>query len=112
MGGEVVEYLFTDINQIENPSPLLSQVCDRITSLWQVPNLPASVQHLLATFYQRRLDFSQSDLNVLAAIETCVRPGFTTHLASQEGDNQTNVQNNMKGAGVDNQITSIIFPTE
>lgn len=73
VGGVVVEYLFTDINLVENPSPILIEVCDRITSLWQVPNLPASVRHLLATFYQRRLDFSQEDLNVLAAISSCLR---------------------------------------
>ncbi len=73
VGGAVVEYLFTDINMVENPSPILIEVCDLITSLWQVPNLPASVRHLLATFYQRRLDFSQEDLDVLAAISSCIK---------------------------------------
>lgn len=112
VGGEVVEYLFTDINKVENPSPVLIEVCDRITTLWQVPNLPASVRHLLATFYQRRLDFSQSDLDVLAAIETCVRPSSATYLAEEKEDDHTNTQNKIKAAGIDHQIASIITPTE
>jgi hypothetical protein len=72
VGGELVEYPFTDLHLVENPSQVLSEVCDRIQTLWQAPNLPASVRHLLGTFYQRRLDFSQEDLDVLQAIETCV----------------------------------------
>ncbi len=64
-----MEYLLTDINLLENPAPTLMEVSDRTANLWQTPELPASVRHLLATFYQRRLDFSQSDKDVLAAIE-------------------------------------------
>lgn len=72
VGGEMVRYLFSDLQAIENPSPALREVCDRVTSLWQVPNLPQSVQCLLETFYQRRLGFSQEDLNVLVVIESCL----------------------------------------
>ena len=42
---------------------------DRVTRLWSVPNLPKSAQHLLRTFYQRELVFSQGDLDVLQAIK-------------------------------------------
>ncbi len=112
VGGEVVEYLFTNINLVEHPTPILTEVCDHITSLWQAPNLPASVLHLLGTFYQRRLDFSQEDLNVLTAIETCVRQSLARDLTEEKEDDHTNIQNKIKAAGVDNQIASIITPTE
>ena len=112
VGGAVVEYFLSDINSVENPSPNLILVCDRIKNLWQIPNLPASVRHLLTTFYQRRLDFSQSDLNVLAAISTCVRPSLATDLTEEEECLETNSQNKIKAAGVHNQIASIISPTE
>jgi ribosomal protein L21E len=72
VGGEMVRYLLCDLQPIENPSLVSREVCDRVTSLWQVPNPPQSVQCLLEMFYQRRLDFSQSDLGVLAAIESCL----------------------------------------
>lgn len=72
VGGEMVRYLFSDLEPIENPSQILKQVCVRVASLWQVPNLPQSVQHLLETFYQKRLDFSPEDLSILATIETCL----------------------------------------
>jgi ribosomal protein L21E len=72
VGGEMVKYLLCDLQPIENSSTVLREVCARVARLWQVPNLPQSAQHLLETFYQRRLDFSQSDLNVLVAIESCL----------------------------------------
>jgi hypothetical protein len=87
-------------------------MCDRITSLWQVPNLPASVRHLLTTFYQQRLDFSQEDLNVLAAIYSCVKPSLAIDLTEEKEDDHTSTQNKIKAAGVDNQIASIITSTE
>lgn len=96
VGGELVEYPSANINLVQNPSPLLILMCDRIMSLWQVPNLPASVRHLLATFYQRRLDFSPEDLAFLAAIESFVIPSFTTNAVSEKGDNQTNTQKKLK----------------
>ena len=37
--------------------------------LWQVQNKPEVVRHVLETFYQRRLDFSEVDLLVLEATE-------------------------------------------
>ena len=67
--GQLVEYPFQDLNMVENLSPVVGEVCDLVTILWQFPDLPASVKHLLATFYQQRLDFSQGDLNVLKAIQ-------------------------------------------
>ncbi len=73
MGGEMVKYLLCDLQSIENPNHVLKQVCDRVARLWQVPNLPYSVECLLETFYQRRLDFLQKDLDVLSAIGCCVR---------------------------------------
>jgi hypothetical protein len=112
VGGEFVEYPLSDLHLVENPTQVLTQVCDRVTRLWQTPNLPASVQHLVRTFYQRRLDFSVSDLDVLGAIEGCVTPSAATHLDNEKGDDQTNSQNKIKASGVDNQITSIIFATE
>jgi hypothetical protein len=69
VGGEMVKYLFTDLQLIENPSAVLREVCARVTSLWQVAGLPPSVKCLLEVFYQRRLDFEQGDLVVLEAIE-------------------------------------------
>lgn len=72
VGGEMVRYLFADLQPIENPSSVLKQVCDHLVRLWQMPNLPQSVQCLLEMFYQKRLDFSPSDLSVLAAIESCL----------------------------------------
>jgi polyhydroxyalkanoate synthesis regulator phasin len=112
VGGELVEYPLSDLHLVENPTQVLTQVCDRVTRLWQTPNLPASVQHLVATFYQRRLDFSQSDLDVLAAIESCVTPSSPTNLVSEKEYSKTNNQNKIKAAGVDNQIARIIFANE
>lgn len=76
VAGNLVESSFEDLYRIPNPSPTLLQVCDRIALLWQVQNLPLSVQHLLETFYQRQLDFSQEDLDVLTAIENHCKPSF------------------------------------
>lgn len=73
VGGEMVRYLFCDLQPIENPSPVLREVCARVARLWQVPNLPQSVQCLLEMFYHKKLDFSQKDLEVLEAIGCCVR---------------------------------------
>ncbi len=73
VGGEMVKYLLCDLQPIENPSAVLREVCVRVASLWQVRNLPQSVQCLLEMFYHRRLDFGQSDLDVLEAIGGCVR---------------------------------------
>lgn len=73
VGGEMVRYLLCDLQPIENPSPVLREVYDRVACLWQVPNLPQSVQCLLEMFYHKKLDFSQKDLDVLEAIECCVR---------------------------------------
>jgi hypothetical protein len=70
------------------------------------------VRHLLTTFYQRRLDFSQSDKDVLTAIESYVRPSLATDLASKKEDAQTKSQNNFLESGVDNPIPCIISPTE
>lgn len=70
VSGEMVRYLFCDLQPIENRSPMLREVCARVARLWQVPNLPQSVKCLLETFYQQRLNFLQSDLNVLVAIES------------------------------------------
>ena len=72
VGGEMVRYLFSDLQLIENPNPLLKGVCDCVMNLWQVADLPQSVQYLLETFYQRRLDFSQKDLSILEAIRCCI----------------------------------------
>ena len=72
MGGEVIGYLLCDLQLVENPSPVLRQVCDRVVRLWQVANLPLSVRHLLE-FYQRRLEFEQVDLVVLEAVGRCVK---------------------------------------
>jgi ribosomal protein L21E len=72
VGGEMVRYLLCDLQPIENPSPKLREVCARVARLWEVANLPQSAQHLLETFYQKRLDFSQKDLEVLEAIGCCV----------------------------------------
>lgn len=69
VGGKIIKYLLCDLQPIENPSAVLRDVCDRITKLWQVPNLPPSVQHLLETFYQKRLDFLLEDLDILGAID-------------------------------------------
>lgn len=110
--GETMEYFLTDINPVENPTPTMMEVSYRTANLWQTPDLPASVRHLLTTFYQRKLDFSQSDLNVLAAIESYVRPSLATDLASKKEDAQIKLQNNLLKSGVDNQIPCIIFPTE
>lgn len=73
VGGEMVRYLFCDLQPIENPTPILKEVCDRVTRLWQVADLPQSVRHLLEMFYQKQLDFGQGDLRVLEAVESCVR---------------------------------------
>lgn len=112
VGGEIVEYLLTDINPVENSTPTFIEVSDRTASLWQTPNLPASVRHLLTTFYQRRLDFSQSDKDVLAAIESYVRRNLTANFASKKEDAQIKLQNNFLESGVDNQIPCIISATE
>jgi ribosomal protein L21E len=72
VGGEMVRYLLCDLQPIESPSSVLKEVCECVARLWQVPNLPQSVQHLLETFYQRKLDFSPSDLGIIAAIESCL----------------------------------------
>ncbi len=72
VGREMVRYLFCDLQPIENPSPVLREVCDRVVCLWQVPDLPPSVQCLVEMFYHRRLDFSQKDLEVLEAIGCCI----------------------------------------
>lgn len=73
VGGEVVRYLLCDLQVIENASPVLREVCDRVMSLWQVKNKPPLLQHLLETFYQRRLEFGQVDLVVLEAVGRFVR---------------------------------------
>ncbi len=73
VGGEMVRYLLCDLQPIENPSLVLREVCVRVVRLWEVANLPQSVQCLLEMFYHRRLDFGQSDLDVLEAIGGCVR---------------------------------------
>ena len=112
VGGEIVEYLLSDINLLENPTPTFIEVSYRTASLWQTPDLPASVRHLLTTFYQRQLDFSPSDKDVLAAIESYVRRGLATDLASKKEDAQTKSQNNLLESGVDNQIASIISAIE
>ena len=78
VGGEIVEYFLTAINLLENSTPTFMEVSYRTANLWQTPDLPASVRHLLTTFYQRQLDFSQSDKDVLAAIESYVRPSLST----------------------------------
>jgi hypothetical protein len=69
VGGDMVRYLFSDLQLIENASPVLPEVCERVMCLWQVKNKPPLLQHLLETFYQRRLEFEQVDLLVLEAIE-------------------------------------------
>lgn len=69
VNGELVQYSPKDLDWVDNPDSTLRDVCDRVTRLWSVPNLPKSVQHLLRTFYQRQLIFPQGDLDVLQAIE-------------------------------------------
>lgn len=69
VGVELVQYPLKNLDKVENSSPTLRDVCDRVTRLWSVPNLPSSVQLLLSKFYQRELIFSQGDLDVLQAIE-------------------------------------------
>jgi ribosomal protein L21E len=72
VGGEMVKYLLCDLQPIENPSAVLREVCARVARLWQVQNLPPVVRHLLETFYQRQLEFLQSDLDVLEVIGCCI----------------------------------------
>ncbi len=67
VGGEVVRYLPSDLQLVENASLVLRQVCDLVVNLWRVPNLPSSVRYLLE-FYQRRLDFDPGDLVVLETL--------------------------------------------
>ena len=110
--GEVVEYFLTDINPIKNPTPTLMEVSYRTAALWQTLDLTASVRHLLTTFYQCRVDFSQSDKDVLAAVESYARWGLTTDLASKKEDAQTKLQENFLESGFDNQIPCIISPTK
>ena len=73
VGGEVVRYLPSNLQPIENVSPVLREVCDRVLRLWQVPNLPQSVQCLLEAFYQRRLEFEQEYLVVLETVGRCIK---------------------------------------
>ncbi len=75
VGGEMVRYLPSDLQPIENPSPVLQEVCDRVARLWKVQNKPEVVRHLLETFYQKRLDFGQKDLDFLEALQGYVRHG-------------------------------------
>ena len=110
--GKVVKYFLTKINLLENPTPTIMEVSYRTANLWQTPDLPASVRHLLTTFYQCRVDFSQSDKDVLAAVESYARWGLTTDLASKKEDAQTKLQENFLESGFDNQIPCIISPTK
>ncbi len=43
VGGEMVRYLPSDLQPIENPSPVLQEVCDRVARLWKVQNKPEVV---------------------------------------------------------------------
>lgn len=70
VGNDKVEYPSGDLECITAPSSSLIEVCDRVTNLWRVPDLPPFVQHILRTFYQRKLDFSQETLDFLEVIES------------------------------------------
>lgn len=106
VGGEVVEYPSANINQVQNPSPLLTQVCDCINNLWQIPNLPAPVEYLLGNFYQRRLDFSQEDLDVLTIIESF----YQARLSQEYYPIAT--PDSVEEYGIKNQIPSIMSAIE
>ena len=69
VSGELVHYPPQDLDWVDAPDDSLKDVCDRVTRLWSVPDLPAAAQHLLRTFYQQKLVFSQGDLDVLQAIK-------------------------------------------
>lgn len=98
VGGESVEYASQDLEYVIDPSPSLMEVSDRVTNLWKIPNLPALVRHLLVTFYQRKLHFSQEGLEVLTIIEN-----FCQTTLSQEYSLAT-MQNQIKDSGIYNQI--------
>jgi hypothetical protein len=86
VGSELVEYCFEDLDYIDSPSLYLIEVCDRVTRLWSLPNLPKSVRHLLRTFYQRELVFLQEDLYVLQAIERLCHPDLTELVDTEEDE--------------------------
>ncbi len=44
--GELIHYHPQDLDWVDAPDDSLKDVCDRVTRLWSVPNLPKSVQHL------------------------------------------------------------------
>lgn len=73
VGGELVQYPPKELDWVDAPDNTFRGVCDRVTRLWKVPNLPPSAQHLLRTFYQRELVFTQGDLDLLQAIEELYR---------------------------------------
>jgi hypothetical protein len=50
VGGDMVRYLLGDLQPVENASPVLREVCDRVMCLWQVKNKPPLLQHLLKRF--------------------------------------------------------------
>jgi hypothetical protein len=86
VSGELVEYCFEDLECINSSHPYLMEVCDRVTRLWSLPNLPKSVRHLLRTFYQRELVFLQEDLYVLQAIERLCHPDLTELVDTEEDE--------------------------
>lgn len=98
VGGESVEYASQDLEYVIDPSPSLMEVSDRVTNLWKIPNLPALVRHLLVTFYQRKLHFSQEGLEVLTIIEN-----FCHTRLSQEYS-LTAMQNQIDDSGIYDQI--------
>ncbi len=65
VGGEMVSYLLCHLEPIENPSPALKQVSDRVKNWWQMADLPASAQCLLGYYpssvtFRKHLPFLNS----------------------------------------------------
>lgn len=67
INGELIEYYFYELHLLEDFSPSLKEVCELITRLWEVPNLPLSTQIFLKHL-QQQLYFSQEDLYVLQVL--------------------------------------------
>jgi hypothetical protein len=96
VAGNLLEYTFKDLCPIPNPTTTLLEVRDRTAPLWQIPNLPKSLQHLLETFYQRQLDFSQEDLDVLTAIEKLCKTSLKAFLDFENDGLSNKYQNNLE----------------
>lgn len=106
VAGQTVEYFFEELEYITAPSPTLKEVCDRVTDLWQVPALPAFVQDFLKTYYQRRLDFAQENLDTLKLIESLLESLDWQRLSQQY--HPIGMQKHVEKSSACNQIPDII----